>query len=149
MVYPSRHESWEEFKESLKLAYLYAKTVTLLNTNKEMMNAVMLKNRRLGISQTGIIEAFNKHGRSKMMNWCKKGYEYLRELDEQYSHWLCVPKSIKLTTVKPSGTVSLLPGVSHGIHFPHSKYYIRRIRINEDSELVKLAKSAGYSVERD
>jgi adenosylcobalamin-dependent ribonucleoside-triphosphate reductase len=148
-TYPSRHESWEEFKESLKLAYLYAKTVTLLNTNKEMTNAVMLKNRRLGISQTGIIEAFNRHGRAKIMNWCKKGYEYLKELDEQYSHWLCVPKSIKLTTVKPSGTVSLLPGVSHGIHFPHSKYYIRRIRIKEDSELVRLAKAAGYTVERD
>lgn len=148
-AYPSRHENWEEFKESLKYAYMYAKTVTLLNTNNEMTNAVMLKNRRLGISQTGITEAFNRHGKAKIVEWCQKGYEYLKQLDEKYSDWLCIPKSIKLTTVKPSGTVSLLPGVSHGIHFPHAKYYIRRIRIQENSELIDLVKAAGYKVMKD
>ncbi len=148
-VYPSRHENWEEFKETLEIAYLYAKTVTLLHTNWEMTNAVMLKNRRLGISQTGIIDAFDKHGRFKMMGWCQKGYEYLKELDDQYSHWLCIPKSIKLTTIKPSGTVSLLSGVSPGIHFPHSEYYLRRIRIEDTSELIPLMKVAGYNIIKD
>ncbi|TXT65459.1 MAG: hypothetical protein BAJALOKI3v1_100030 [Promethearchaeota archaeon] len=42
-----------------------------------------------------------------------------------------------------------MPGVSHGIHFPHSKYYIRRIRVQEGSELVKIAKEAGYKVIKD
>jgi adenosylcobalamin-dependent ribonucleoside-triphosphate reductase len=148
-TYPSRHQNWEEFKETLKYAYIYAKTVTLVNTQVKVTNAVMLKNRRMGISQTGIIEAFSRHGKHKMIEWCKKGYEYLKKLDEKYSDWLCIPKSIKITTVKPSGTVSILPGVSHGIHFPHSKYYIRRIRIQEGSELIKLAKEAGYNVIKD
>jgi adenosylcobalamin-dependent ribonucleoside-triphosphate reductase len=148
-TYPSRHKSWKEFKETLKYAYLYAKTVTLVNTHVKVTNAVMLKNRRMGISQTGIVEAFVRHGKYKMIDWCKKGYEYLKHLDNKYSAWLSVPESIKLTTVKPSGTVSLLPGVSHGIHFPHSKYYIRRVRIQEDSELVKIAKAAGYNAVKD
>jgi len=148
-TYPSRHNSWKEFKETLKYAYLYAKTVTLVNTHVKVTNAVMLKNRRMGISQTGITEAFTKHGKHKMIEWCKKGYSYLKKLDKIYSDWLCVPESIKITTVKPSGTVSLLPGVSHGIHFPHSKYYIRRIRIQETSELVEIAKTAGYKVFKD
>ncbi|MEJ2249100.1 MAG: hypothetical protein P8Y97_05495 [Candidatus Lokiarchaeota archaeon] len=148
-TYPSRHKNWSDFKETLKCAYIYAKTVTLLNTNVEVTNAVMVKNRRMGISQTGIIEAFERHGKTKMLEWCRKGYQYLKELDGRYSNWLCVPRSIKLTTVKPSGTVSLLAGVSHGIHFPHAKYYIRRIRINNKSELVDIVKTAGYKVERD
>ena len=88
-------------------------------------------------------------GKTEYFNWCNQGYKYLRELDNQYSNWLCVPKSIKITTVKPSGSVSLLPGVTPGIHFPHSRYYIRNIRINDKSELIPLLKDSGYKVEKD
>jgi adenosylcobalamin-dependent ribonucleoside-triphosphate reductase len=148
-TFPSRHDSYEEFKDTLKYAYLYSKSVTLVNTHWEETNAVMLKNRRMGISQTGIIEAFVKHGRKNMLDWCDKAYKYLREVDEQYSDWLCVPKSIKLTTVKPSGTVSLLPGVTPGIHYPHSEYYIRRIRISKNSDLIEPLRIANYPIEDD
>jgi ribonucleoside-triphosphate reductase len=148
-TFPSRHDSYEEFQDTLKYAYLYAKSVTLVNTHWEETNAVMLKNRRMGISQTGIIEAFIKHGRKKILEWCDKGYNYVRDLDEQYSGWLCIPKSIKLTTVKPSGTVSLLPGVPPGIHYPHSEYYIRRIRLSKNSDLIEPIKAAGYHIEAD
>ncbi|MBD3254593.1 MAG: fused protease/ribonucleoside-triphosphate reductase [Candidatus Lokiarchaeota archaeon] len=148
-TFPSRHDSYEEFEETLKYAYLYAKSVTLVNTHWKETNAVMLKNRRMGISQTGIIEAFNKHGRTNMLEWSNRGYMYLRNLDEKYSDWLCIPKSIKLTTVKPSGTVSLLPGVPPGIHYPHSKHYIRRIRVSKNSDLVPIVREAGYTIEHD
>jgi len=148
-TFPSRHDSYAEYEETLKSAYLYAKSVTLANTHWPVTNAVMLKNRRLGISQTGIIDAFVKHGRRNLLNWCEKGYSFLRNLDEIYSNWLCVPKSIKITTVKPSGSVSLLPGVSPGIHYPHSKYYIRRIRLADDSDLVPVLEKAGYHIEKD
>ena len=148
-TFPSRHESYEEYQDTLKYAYLYAKSVTLVNTHWQETNAVMLKNRRMGISQTGIIEAFVKYGRRTILDWCDNGYKYLRELDEDYSDWLCVPKSIKITTVKPSGTVSLLPGVTPGIHYPHSEYYIRRIRISKNSDLIEPIKNAGYHIEDD
>ncbi|MFX1371771.1 MAG: HNH endonuclease [Promethearchaeota archaeon] len=148
-TFPSRHESYEEFQETLKYAYLYSKSVTLVNTHWQETNAVMLKNRRMGISQTGIIEAFVRHGRKKMLEWCSRGYNYLQELDEQYSGWLCIPRSIKISTVKPSGTVSLLPGVPPGIHYPHSEYYIRRIRLSKNSDLIKHIKNAGYKIEDD
>ncbi len=148
-TFPSRHDSWQEFQETLKYAYLYAKSVTLLNTHWKETNAVMGKNRRIGISQSGIIDAFVKHGRRTMLNWCDKGFKYLRELDEKISDWLCIPKSIKITTVKPSGTVSLLPGVSPGIHYPHAEYYIRRVRVGKSSLLVPVLKEAGYHIEDD
>ncbi|MFX1303187.1 MAG: ribonucleoside-triphosphate reductase, adenosylcobalamin-dependent [Promethearchaeota archaeon] len=148
-TFPSRHESYEEYQDTLKYAYLYSKSVTLVNTHWQETNAVMLKNRRMGISQTGIIEAFIRHGRRNMLEWCEKAYNYLQELDEQYSGWLCIPRSIKITTVKPSGTVSLLPGVPPGIHYPHSEYYIRRIRISKNSDLIEHIRNAGYKVEND
>ncbi len=148
-TFPSRHNSYEEFQETLKYAYLYAKSVTLINTQWQETNAVMLKNRRMGISQTGIIEAFVKHGRRTMIEWCDKAYDFLKDLDEEYSNWLCIPHSIKLTTVKPSGSVSLLPGVTPGIHYPHSEYYIRRIRLSKNSDLIEPIKKAGYVVEED
>ncbi len=148
-TFPSRHDTYEEFQETLKYAYLYSKSVTLVNTHWQETNAVMLKNRRMGISQTGIIEAFIKHGRRKMLEWCSRAYNYLKELDEQYSGWLCIPRSIKITTIKPSGTVSLLPGVPPGIHYPHSEYYIRRIRLSKNSDLIEHVRNAGYKIEDD
>ncbi|MFX1352470.1 MAG: fused protease/ribonucleoside-triphosphate reductase [Promethearchaeota archaeon] len=148
-TFPSNHETYEEFQETLKYAYLYGKSVTLINTHWPETNAVMLKNRRMGISQTGIIEAFVKHGRRSIIEWCNRGYKFLRDLDEDYSNWLCIPKSLKITTIKPSGTVSLLPGVTPGIHYPHSEYYIRRIRLSKNSDLIEHISNAGYHIEDD
>jgi hypothetical protein len=85
-----------------------------------------------------------------MLTWCNKGYDYIRSLDEKYSReWLSIPESKKLTSVKPSGTVSLLAGVSAGIHYPHSKYYIRRIRFSANNKLLEPIRKAGYNVKPD
>jgi len=106
-----------------------------------------MKNRRIGLSQSGIIDAFTRHGRRNMLSWCEKGYDYIQKLDEEYSNWLCVPRSKRTTSTKPSGTVSLLPGVSPGIHYPHSQYYIRRVNIATNSKLANALRKAGYSWE--
>ena len=148
-TFPSLHDTFEEYKETLKYAYLYAKTITLISTHWPETNAVMLKNRRIGLSQTGIIDAFVKHGRRVMLDWCDKGYEIIQAYDKQYSDWLCIPRSKKTTTVKPSGTVALLPGVSPGIHYPHAKYYIRRIRVDSNNPLVSIMREAGYSIKQE
>jgi len=148
-TFPSRHSSLEEYLTTLKYAYLYAKTTTLLPTHDPRTNAVMFRNRRIGLSQSGIVENINKVGFRAHIDWCEAGYQAVQQWDEIYSDWLCIPRSIKTTTVKPSGTVSLLPGVSPGIHFPHSEYYIRRIRVNKTSNLVKKLIDAGYNVETD
>jgi Txe/YoeB family toxin of Txe-Axe toxin-antitoxin module len=148
-TFPASHESLEEYKATLKLAYLYGKSMTLTKTHWPETNAIMLKNRRIGISQSGIIQAFNKHGRRKMLEWCDKSYDHLRELDKQFSDWLAIPRSIKMTTVKPSGTVSLLCGATPGIHYPESEFYIRRVRFAKDSPFIEPLKKANYTVEPD
>ena len=148
-TFPHRHDTYADFKHTLKLAYLYGKSVTLVNTHWPETNARMLKNRRIGLSQSGIIQSFNKHGRRTMLQWANDGYNYIQELDKKFSDWLAIPKSIKTTTVKPSGSVSLLPQATPGIHYPEAEFYIRRIRFSVNDPLLPAIEKAGYKVEND
>jgi ribonucleoside-triphosphate reductase (thioredoxin) len=148
-TFPSRHGTYEEYERTLKFAYLYAKSITLVPTHNPTVNARVMRNRRIGCSQSGIIDSFAKHGKRTHLQWCDAGYEYLRKRDKTYADWLCVPLSRKITSVKPSGTVSLLPGVSPGIHYPHAQFYYRTIRISKTSPLIAALAKAGYRLEDD
>lgn len=145
--FPARHETLEEYLLTLKFTYLYAKTVTLIPTHNPKTNAVQLRNRKIGLSMSGIAQSFQKHGIREHYRWCDEGYKYLKELDKIYSDWLCVPRSKKITAVKPSGSISLLPGATPGVHFPYAEYYWRTIRMDKGSQLVKALTKAGYRVE--
>jgi adenosylcobalamin-dependent ribonucleoside-triphosphate reductase len=148
-TYPAKHENYDDYLKTLKIAYLYGKTVTLVNTHWPETNAIMLKNRRIGLSQSGVVQAFARHGRREIYNWCDKAYDRVQALDEEYSNWLCIPRSVRMTSIKPSGTVSLLNGSTPGIHFPESEYYIRRIRFSDTSEMLPHLVAAGYKTEPD
>ena len=148
-TFPAKHDDFEDYRKTLKIAYLYGKTITLSNTHWPETNAKMLKNRRIGLSQSGVVQAFNKFGRRTIYSWCDQAYGYISELDEEYSNWLCIPKSVRTTSIKPSGTVSLLNGSTPGIHFPESEYYIRRIRFSKNSQLLDTLREAGYTIEDD
>ena len=103
---------------------------------------IVHKNMRMGIGVTGYLQASEEQ-----RQWLSLCYTYLREYDKTYSHHKGFPKSIKLTTVKPSGTLSLLAGVTSGAHPAYSQYYIRRIRMSADSELVGVCRKNGYDIE--
>ena len=148
-TYPAKHDSYEDYIKTLEIAYMYGKTVTLVNTHWPETNAIMLKNRRIGLSQTGVIQAFNKFGRRTMFQWCDDAYDHVQKLDKEYSDWLCVPRSVRMTSIKPSGTVSLLNGSTPGIHYPENEYYIRRIRFASNSKLLPALEEAGYKIEKD
>lgn len=80
----------------------------------------MSRNRRIGTSMSGIAQFVCKRGIDRFVEWCDKGYTHLRQQDAIISKEFGINESIKLTSVKPSGTVSLLAGATPGIHFPHS-----------------------------
>lgn len=144
-TFPAHHANLKEYLRTVKFAYLYAKVVTLVPTHNPKTNAVTLKNRRIGCSMSGIVQAVRKFGRRKFLNMCDETYAYIQELDEQYSDWMCVPRSIKTTSVKPSGTVSLLPkSVTPGMHYPIAEYYWRVIRFATDSAMLPGLRAAGY-----
>jgi len=145
--FPFNHEDANDYIRTLKFAYLYAKTVTLLPTHNVRTNAVTLRNRRIGLSQSGIVQAFHKFGRRKVLHdFCDAGYTEIRRWDDIYSEWLCVNRSIKVSSVKPSGTVSLVAGATPGIHCPESKSYWRRVNV-ANSVLIDILSDAGYHIE--
>jgi hypothetical protein len=146
-TFPNRHDSLADYKRTLKFAYLYAKTVTLGKTHWPETNRILLRNRRIGCSMSGIAQFITNRGIHALKEWTTVGYETVQYYDEVYSDWLCVPRSIKVTSVKPSGTVSLLAGATPGIHYPESRCYIRRMRLDNKSELIPALKAAGYLVE--
>lgn len=146
-TFPAAHEDFEDFQRTLKFAYLYAKSVTLIPTHDPRTNSIMGRNRRIGCSMSGIWQNIDRIGLNAHLQWCDQGYKYLTELDMIYSEWLCIPRSVKLSSVKPSGTISLLTGATPGIHLGEDEYYIRRIRFADSSPLVVALERAGYHVE--
>ena len=147
-TYLNRHENLEDYKRTLKFAYLYAKTVTLLPTHWEETNAIMQRNRRIGTSMSGVANFADRVGLPILREWMDTGYSTIKSYDNIYSEWLGVRESIKMTTVKPSGTVSILAGESPGVHWtPGGKYFNRAIRFSNDDPMLPLFKMANYRVE--
>ena len=149
-VHMNRHENKEDFLRTLKFAYLYGKTVTLLSTHWQQTNAIMQRNRRIGTSLTGIASFADSNGLPVLRQWQDEGYKKVREYDNQYSEWLCIRESIRATTVKPSGSVSILSGETPGVHWgPGGKYFLRAIRFSTSDPMMSLFKAAGYKIEKD
>ena len=147
-TYLNRHDSLEDFKRTLKFAYLYAKTVTLLPTHWEETNAIMQRNRRIGTSISGVANFADNKGHHVLRQWMDEGYQVVKGYDQTYSEWLGIRESIKMTTVKPSGTVSILAGESPGVHWTSGgKFFNRAIRFANNDPMLPLFKMANYTVE--
>lgn len=130
-----------EFVRGASLIYKVAKTMISLPFSWAKAQAVVEKNRRIGIGITGIAQSnFNEDDFNTV-------YKSLEEMDDKYSKLIGVNPSIKLTTTKPSGTVSLLPGVTPGVHPAYAQHYIRRIRFAADDKLVNELRKRNYHVE--
>ena len=148
-TFPTMHDDAADYIRTIKFAYLYGKTVTLGNTHFVETNRVQLRNRRIGMSMSGLAQYIDNNGINKLKELMEDSYAVIQYYDSIYSDWLAIPKSIKVTSIKPSGTVSLLPGVTPGMHYPESNHYIRRMRIAIDSDLLAIIKKANYKVEPD
>ena len=149
-VHLNRHTDKEDFMRTLKFAYLYGKTVTLLPTHWQITNGIMQRNRRIGTSLTGIASFTDTNGMPTTREWMDEGYKKIRHYDKRYSEWLCVRESIRVTTVKPSGSVSLLSGASPGVHWSvGGEYFLRAIRFGNTDPMLHLFKAAGYKIEDD
>jgi hypothetical protein len=134
--------SYEELLDILELYYRICKHSLLLSSHQPETQEVVHRNMRMGIGMTGVLQATEEQ-----RGWLSDAYEYLREFDKEYSARHGMNTSIKLTTVKPSGTLSLLPGVTPGIHPAIAQYMIRRITIASEHPLVAICKAHGYDVE--
>ena len=137
-------ESFEQLCEISELLYIVQKSITRLNYPYDKTTDIVRKNARLGQSITGVLQCS-----PEKISWLSPAYEKLEALDKEYSKKHGLPTSVRLTTVQPSGTLSLLPGVTPGIHPAYAKYYIRRVRFGAADPLVAACRTRGHKVQWD
>jgi ribonucleoside-triphosphate reductase len=135
--------SKQEFFDCINFVYRICKhSLRMPCPESRETEAIVHKNMRMGIGITGFCQCTDEQ-----KSWIPEGYKYVRELDVAYSEKHGFPTSIKLTTVKPSGTLSLLAGTTSGVHPGYARHYIRRIRVSSESPLVELARRHKFPVE--
>lgn len=142
-IYLPNITSYEELRDVATMLYRVNKHSLALKCHHKETESIVNSNMRMGIGITGVMMST-----PEQLSWLAPTYKYLRAYDKEYSKNMGWPESVKLTTVKPSGTLSLLAGVTSGVHPATSgEYYIRRIRIAAESPLVEVCKSHNYHVE--
>jgi ribonucleoside-triphosphate reductase (thioredoxin) len=98
----------------------YLRSVWQKTTEKEAL---------LGIGMTGIASG-------AVLNLdMKQAAKVASEENARVASILGINKAARVTTVKPSGTTSLVLGTSSGIHAWHDDYYMRRIRVGKNEAL--------------
>lgn len=141
-LYLPNINSYEELKKVATYLYRINKHSLAISCAIKETEDIVHQNMRMGIGVTGYLQATDEQ-----RSWLKDCYTYLRAYDDEYSKNKGFNRSIKITTVKPSGTLSLLAGVTPGAHPGYSTYFIRRIRVASDSSIVDVCKNHGYDVE--
>ena len=87
------------------------------------------KDALLGVGMTGI-------GSGAILAYdLKKAADLAKEENARVADIIGINKAARVTTVKPSGTSSLVLGTSSGIHAWHNDYYIRRIRVGKNEAI--------------
>ena len=171
--YIAEMQGWD-LKEAFALATRFAKRVTFSHYDWEVSRKIIQKNRRIGISMSGIqdwllndlghrvVTGFEDAVDAETGEKIKKPiydsqavervdglYKAVVDADKAYSKELGTHPSIKHTTVKPSGTVAKLAGVSEGMHFHYAGYLIQRIRFQASDPLLPALRECGYHTEPD
>lgn len=142
-IYLPNIESEKELWDVAKMLYRVNKHSLAIGAHSPETHEIVSKNMRMGIGITGVMMST-----PEQKSWLDVTYRKLRAYDKEYSSIMGWNPSIKLTTLKPSGTLSLLAGVTPGVHpSPAGPYYIRRMRIATDSPLIQACKANGFPVE--
>ena len=139
---PNMFSKEELFKCASYIYRICKHSLTLPCKDSKDMERIVHQNMRMGLGITGYLQATDEQ-----KSWLSDCYKQLRDYDLKYSVQNGFPRSVKLTTCKPSGTLSILGGVTPGVHPGFSQYYKRRVRIASESPLIKLAQEHGYHVE--
>lgn len=138
----NRIESKEQFLDCVYLLYKCCKAIANGKYFFKQSDDITKKNMRIGIGVTGVCQRLDI-----IDEWCDYTYRNIRKIDKEYSEANGLAQCIRMTVVKPSGTLSLLSGSTPGVHPGFSKYHLRAMRLSALSPLVPILKAAGYTIE--
>jgi len=134
--------------ESQRLSARAGYRMTCVELELPKWNIVQQRDKLTGCSLTGWQDMVNATKISKVeeIEILKKMRQIAHDEINIYSQELKMSKSLLITTVKPEGTLSQLPGVSSGVHYSESNWFIRRVRINAHDPLVKVCEELNYPI---
>jgi ribonucleoside-triphosphate reductase len=144
-----RFFDYEEMDEAQRLSARCGLRMTLATLELPHWDAVQQRDRLLGTSLTGVKDALAATGLcvDHEISLLEGLGHAARDEADRYARTLRVSSPLLVTTVKPEGTISQVAGgVSSGLHWSHSPYYIRRIRINAADPLAKAVIDLGWTV---
>ena len=143
----------ESLLEKVRLATILG-TFQATLVNFKYVSSLWKKNceeeRLLGVSLTGIMDCKLTNGKGagleKLLNELR---EQAIKINEEFAKKIGINKSVAITCVKPSGTVSQLVNAASGIHARHNPYYVRTIRGDKKDPLTRMMIDIGFPVEDD
>lgn len=138
----NRDELLEAQRLSAKIGY----RMSTIELELHEWNLVNEEDRLVGCSLTGVMDFINATQISKeeLIKLLEELRETAQDSANQLADNLGYNRPKLYTCVKPSGTISQLPTVSSGVHYSHSPYYIRRVRINAIDPLAQAMADAGF-----
>jgi ribonucleoside-diphosphate reductase alpha chain/ribonucleoside-triphosphate reductase len=142
-VFPAKFAPGTDANTVLRLVTRYCLRNRLSPLSDAKAEAVQRKNMRLGVGLGGICDF--DWTPEQLASW----YGVCRQTADEYADELGVKRPLAVTTIKPSGTISLLNGSSPGIHAPFAKFYIRRTRIAKNDPMAFAMMQAGVPFEED
>lgn len=137
-TFPTKCATPRDWYRACEYATVYCSSVSLLPTHEESTNAVMLRNRRIGVGLADYANWIVSESLHKVISYMNKGYKVVTQTNRKWNSEAGVPEAIKKTTVKPGGTVPKLPGCVSGIGSPTFNETLRRISVAKDHPVCKL-----------
>ncbi len=140
-IYLPKLSGITEFKRLSYLLLKAVKLITMTEFHDKVTQEVVSRNRRVGIGLAGLAQV--------NVNWndLTNVYRFLEESDREISKKLGINESIKLTTIKPGGTMCLMAGVTSGMSDAIGEYVVRRVRFSSNDVLLDKLRWAGYNIE--
>jgi hypothetical protein len=114
----------------------------------EHWNLVQERDRLIGVSFTGygnFVDLLSHKPNSYFAEFLSWMRGVVHDEAKRYAAFLGIREPILKTTVKPEGTISLLPGVSSGVHPDFAPYYMRRIRMSKTDAVAQALKALGMT----
>jgi ribonucleoside-diphosphate reductase alpha chain len=139
----------ERWFKACEYATTYCSTVALLPTHQVETNKIIMRNRRVGIGIIDFIGWKHHYGVNKVTKWLREGYKIIRETNERLAQEAGVPESIRITTMKPGGTIPKLAGKTSGAQYPNFTYMIRRMLVQRFTPIYAILCEANVPHEPD
>lgn len=144
---PTRCVDEDTWLDACGYATIYTSTVSLLPTHQPTTNAIIARNRRIGVSIIDYTGWVSENGVAACIRQMREGYKTIRRSNRELAAEAGIPESIRVTTIKPGGTVPKLAGRTSGASHPTHRYVLRRVNTGKDTPVDRVLRAAGMPFE--